>query len=142
MAVNRLYISQMKLDEWVEGGAARVASRALYIIDEGRSYDLCPAYRFVGESSETGDPDNLIGRVKDEASMAELGADAYMTSAILGETAYDVEQGFLATLRADDGSQQDADGEGGAVGEEAEEEESSHLEDSMELAAILLKHMT
>ena len=39
----------------------------------------------------------LIGRVKDEDALAALGAEAYMTSVLFDDTAYDVEPGFLAT---------------------------------------------
>jgi hypothetical protein len=38
----------------------------------------------------------LLGRVKDEDALAALGAEAYMTSVLFDDAAYDVEPGFLA----------------------------------------------
>jgi hypothetical protein len=39
---------------------------------------------------------DLLGRVKTKAAVSALGAEVYMNSVILGETAYEVEVGFVA----------------------------------------------
>jgi len=38
----------------------------------------------------------LLGKVKAKAAVSALGAEMYMNSVILGETAYEVEVGFVA----------------------------------------------
>jgi hypothetical protein len=51
----------------------------------------------VREVTGSPDPHELIGRVKSTHYLEELGAELMEGSMILGDNAYDVEPGFLAT---------------------------------------------
>ena len=62
----------------------------------GRLIHLAPAVLFLRESTGADDPHDLVGRVKEEAKLTILGADAYMDSVILEDNAYDVTRGFAA----------------------------------------------
>jgi hypothetical protein len=42
-----------------------------------------------------GDPNGLLGTVKDMETLAQMGADHMMSSVIYGDTAYEVVNGFL-----------------------------------------------
>lgn len=63
--------------------------------DDGRSFTIRTAVRFMKVSGADGDPHDLLGKVKDEKALEEMGADHYMNSVIMGDTAYDVQPGFL-----------------------------------------------
>jgi hypothetical protein len=63
--------------------------------DDGRSFRIRPAVRFLRVAGSSDDPNQLIDTVRDERSLDEMGADHYMYSVILGEVAYDVQPGFL-----------------------------------------------
>jgi hypothetical protein len=91
----RLFISQERLDAWTTEQRVAVDGNRMTLADDGRSFLIRPAVRFVKVSGPDGDPHDLIGKVKDEKDLAAMGADHYMNSVIMGETAYDVQPGFL-----------------------------------------------
>lgn len=91
----RLFISQDRLDEWSAEDRVRLDAGVLTLADDGRSFRIAPAVRFVRVSGADTDPHDLVGRVKREAELGALGAELYMNSVILGEVAYDVQPGFL-----------------------------------------------
>jgi hypothetical protein len=93
MGRNRLFVPQDMLDLWVADQKATVAGTELSL--QGDSFDLKPAVLFLRDVSETGDPHGLVGRVKDQVQLASLGAEHYMGSVILGDSAYDVRDGFI-----------------------------------------------
>ena len=62
---------------------------------DGRSFAIRPAVLFTRVAGPEEDPHGLLGTVLDDEALAKMGADHYMTSVIIGETAYDVQGGFL-----------------------------------------------
>jgi hypothetical protein len=90
----KLFISQGTIDAWVSQDQADVSGDRL-TLRGGLSLRLSPASLFRRVSGGT-DVHGLVGRVKGEEAISALGAEAYMSSVILGDTAYDVEPGFLA----------------------------------------------
>lgn len=91
----RLFISQDRLDAWTAEQRVAVTGDLMTLADDGRAFRIRPAVRFLRTSGTDGDPHDLIGKVKDDQALAAIGADHYMNSVILGETAYDVQPGFL-----------------------------------------------
>ncbi len=91
----RLFISQDRLDEWSADNKATLASDLLTLHELGRVFLVEPAVRFLTVAGDEADPNDLLNRVKTEEELAELGADIYMTSVIHGETAYEVQPGFV-----------------------------------------------
>jgi len=71
----------------------------LKILDENRSYDLVPAVRFMSEVGGSGDPGGLVGKVKERPQLQEMAADYYPGSVILGDSAYEVVDGFVGYPR-------------------------------------------
>ena len=57
---------------------------------------VVPGYYFDRVSGGSDDDHGLLGRAKLKAAVAALGAEAYMSSVLLGETAYEAETGFIA----------------------------------------------
>ena len=62
---------------------------------DGRAFRLRPAIRFLKVSGDGQDAHQLVGRVKLLDDLARLGAEQFMESVIVGETAYDIQSGYL-----------------------------------------------
>jgi hypothetical protein len=91
----QLFISQERLDAWSAEQRVSLAGDIMTLADDGRSFRIRPAVRFLRVAGASDDPNQLIDTVRDERSLDEMGADHYMYSVILGEIAYDVQPGFL-----------------------------------------------
>jgi hypothetical protein len=91
----RLFISQKRLDEWSVQNKVELAGERMTLIQDGRSFVIRPAVLFVGVAGNDADHEGLVGKVKDEDSLAAMGADLYMNSVIVRDTAYDVQCGFI-----------------------------------------------
>ena len=91
----RLFISQERLDAWSAEGKVEVQGDRMTLAEDGRSFAIRPAVLFLRVAGDEPDAADLIGRVKDEQALSAMGADQYMSSVIVGETAYDVCCGFL-----------------------------------------------
>jgi hypothetical protein len=97
MGQNRIFFPQAALDQWVGEGVVDLAGDVLTIAAEGRSYKIIEAIRFLCEVASGGDENQLVGKVMTRVFLNELGAEVLEDSVILGENAYDVVCGFLAT---------------------------------------------
>jgi len=97
MGRNRIFVPQDTLDVWLADQKAVVSGDQLDV--QGDTFELQPAVLFVADVAETGDPHGLVGRVKDKGQLAELGAEHYMGSVVLGDSAYDVKDGFVGLPR-------------------------------------------
>lgn len=91
---NRVFFPQSALDEWVAEDRVDMSADELTIRAEGRKFKIVEAVRILREVTETGDPNELIGKVKSKAFLAELGAEILEGSMIIGDNAYDVIPGF------------------------------------------------
>ena len=106
----RLFISQERLDTWNAEQRVTLSGDVMTLADDGRSFRIRPAVRFLQVSGSGDDPNDLLDKVHDEDSLDEMGADHYMASVILGETAYDVQPGFLGDPLPRGSSGGEADG--------------------------------
>src|SRR5215831_19602574 len=95
--VARLFISQGRLDAWSAEDRVRIQDDVMTLAGDGRAFRLRPAVRFLKVSGEAvgDDPHQLIGRVKLVEDLPRLGGEQFLESVIVGETAYDVQTGFL-----------------------------------------------
>jgi len=93
--VARLFISQGRLDAWSAEDRVRIQDDIMTLAGDGRSFRLKPAIRFIKVAGNGTDPNQLIGRVKQLDDLMRMGGEQFMESVILGETAYDVQSGFL-----------------------------------------------
>lgn len=99
MAEQRVYVPHSLLEQWSEQGKVQLDGNILTIPAEKKSFQLVDALRFL--STEVGeDTANLVKKVKTLQAVQELGAEVAGNSVILGETAYVVEVGFMATVEA------------------------------------------
>src|SRR3981081_3403508 len=94
-----LFVPQSVLDKWSEQGRIQVDGNVLTILGEGKDFALTSAVRFM--KMEAGDDTvGLLQKVKTTDALKQMGAEHYMESVILGECAYQVQQGFLADANA------------------------------------------
>lgn len=99
MATDYLFVPQSVLDRWSEQGRVQVDGNVLTILGEKKSFALTSAVRFIKmEAGE--DSAGLLQKVKTTDALKQMGAEHYMESVILGENAYQVQQGFLADANA------------------------------------------
>jgi hypothetical protein len=91
----KLFISQERLDIWAGEQKVALDGDVMRLAADGRSFRIRPAVRFLKVAGGDPDPNGLLETVRDERELAELGAEPYMSSCIVGETAYDVQPGFL-----------------------------------------------
>jgi 3-oxoacyl-ACP reductase-like protein len=96
---DHLFVPQSVLDRWSEQGRIQVDGNVLTILGEQRSFALTAAVRFMKmEAGE--DRSGLLAKVKTTDALKQMGAEHYMDSVILGESAYQVQQGYLADANA------------------------------------------
>ncbi len=92
----KVFIPQDVVDSWVTADKVDLSGEVMKFRAVGLAVRMVPGYFFDHVSAGTDEGHDLLGRVKAKAAIAALGAEAYMNSVILGETAYDVEIGFIA----------------------------------------------
>jgi hypothetical protein len=91
---NRIFFPQEALDVWMADDRVDFSSEELTLKPENRKYRVVEAVRVLREVTDGSDPNELIGKVKSRAFLAELGAEVLEGSMIIGDNAYDVVQGF------------------------------------------------
>jgi hypothetical protein len=94
----KLFIPQLDIDRWMSSGVVDLRGDTLAARDGSFDLKLRPASLFLRVVGDASDKRGLVGKVKDEEALGALGAEAYMTSVLFDDAAYDVEAGFLATL--------------------------------------------
>jgi hypothetical protein len=92
------FVSQAALDAWAESGKIELDGPVMTLSGRGGSgagYALEPALRFLQVVGADHDPHALVGKVKPEARLRELGGEQLAGSVVLGDVGYEVEVGFL-----------------------------------------------
>ena len=97
MGHNRVFFPQTALDQWLSEGKVELTGDELTVKPESRRYRILEAARIVREVAGGPDAAGLVGKVKTLKHLADLGADVLEGSMVLGENAYDVVPGFLAS---------------------------------------------
>ncbi len=95
----RIFISQSLVDIWISEGKADLERDFLRVPSGAESVALFinPAVYFdCVDGSET-DEAEVVGKVKTSQELAQLGAEHYDTSVVLGDAAYTVVPGIIAT---------------------------------------------
>ncbi len=102
----KLFFSQEIINSWADDDKVKFENDVLTInTAKGvQEYKLTSAYRFVKVSDESPDPHGVVGTVRTQEELDSMGADVYMTSCLIGETAYDLEQGYVAVRTEDEKS--------------------------------------
>lgn len=93
------FVPQSMLDVWADLGKIELEGTTLKIPAEGAEFELTPALRFV-TLLEGDDLHKLVAKVKTTAFVKELGGETLDDSCLVGDTAYQVQPGFLAETHA------------------------------------------
>ncbi len=92
--MSRMYVSYRRLDEWIEQQRVSLAENRLTMAD-GAVFSLVPAVLFVSVVGGESDPNGLLGKVKTTTQLAEMQAEHYKDSVLLGDVGYQVLEGFV-----------------------------------------------
>jgi hypothetical protein len=95
MTQARVFFPQDVLEGWMSDGRGHVVGETLFL--DGLPFTLSTAVRFVAEVAGGGDEAQLVGKVKSIPQIEELGGEHVSGSVVLGDDAYEVVEGFLAT---------------------------------------------
>jgi hypothetical protein len=87
------------LDTWTDLGKIELVGNTLRIPSEGITFSLTSAIRFLS-LLEGEDTHKLVAKVKPEAFVRGIGGEVMTDSCLVGETAYQVQPGFLAEAEA------------------------------------------
>lgn len=91
-----LFVSQSRLEGWIDAGEVTFEDNVLTLLARKRSYRLAPASR-VSKLIDGKDDHALMGRVLTENDYEALGAEHYPGTLIVGDTGYECEEGFIGT---------------------------------------------
>jgi hypothetical protein len=93
----RYFLPQATLDRWVHDQRIELGPDQLVLREEGRRYRIVEGVRVIGEVTGALDLHELTGKVKTVAHVRELGAELLDTSMLIGDLAYEVVPGWIAT---------------------------------------------
>jgi hypothetical protein len=141
VGANRFFWPQELLDQWIVDEKIVLDGKWLTINDENRTYKVRQAVYFQSDVGDGEDIHGLIGRVKEMISLEEMGAEVYMDSAIIEDSAYEIVPGFTGEPRV---VQIEAESSGaadlsGAIATQTGDEEETN--DSELLAKFLIDNL-
>ena len=96
--MSRLFISQERIDKLAADDRVVIDGDRLEIPALGATFRLRPAVHFVRLVSDDTDGQRLLGRVKTEEQLRSLGAELFANSVLVGESAYECENGFVGEV--------------------------------------------
>lgn len=101
----RIYVSQVLVDRWLAAGHIELEGDLLRLSGPGTSLFINPAVYFERIDGGDADPHQVVGCVKSSQELAQMGAEHYDTSVVLGDNAYTVQPGFIAVPVGADGTE-------------------------------------
>jgi hypothetical protein len=93
----RLFLSQATLEEWLVADKADVREHHLLIHEESARLPVEDAVH-VARLVSGADEQKLLHKVKTSAQLDALSAEQLADSVLVGESAYDVQRGYLVQL--------------------------------------------
>lgn len=109
----RIFVAQALVDRWLAEGLIQLDGELLRLSAGGAptSLFITPAVCFERvDGGDDPDPYQLVGCVKSSLELAQMGAEHFDTSVVLGELAYTVMPGFVAVPVGADGTETLMDG--------------------------------
>ena len=90
------FVSQKQLDKWLDSGTAELGTDTMsFRLDRQYQVRMSPAMYFVRIVSSPNDTRKMTGKVLELDALKKMGAESLGGSIVLGDDAYDVEEGFL-----------------------------------------------
>jgi hypothetical protein len=126
-----LFIPQASLEQWIEEGKVAFHDGVMMLIEAGTSQRLTPAVRVFGVLDGS-DVQQLVGTVRTLAALEAAAAEHLADSLIVGDTAYQCEEGYIVAETSVDA----ATGADAGVSQRTEDKGDEEL-----LSEFLLKHL-
>ncbi|MFZ5444121.1 MAG: hypothetical protein ACOZQL_29260 [Myxococcota bacterium] len=95
----KLFLPQKTLEEWALAEKADLSDGKLVVAEGKTSHPVTSAVHFQKLVSGE-DTQGLLGRVKTTAQLTALQAEHFADSCIVGETAYEVVEGYVTEVQA------------------------------------------
>jgi|JI6StandDraft_1071083.scaffolds.fasta_scaffold02264_4 hypothetical protein len=97
-AMPRIFVAQTLADSWLNAGRVTLERDLLRLPGPDGNVDLFinPAVFFERIDGTETDVNEVVGRVKTAQELAQMGADHYESSVVMGDYAYTVVPGYLA----------------------------------------------
>jgi len=92
----RVFLSQTTIDNWVASDRVDLQGEFITLQPAGLRLRLASAAFFRAVAGGSADARALVGKVKDQQAIGAMGGEAYMSSVVIGDSAYDVDPGFVA----------------------------------------------
>ena len=97
----RIFVAQSLADSWLSAGRVQLERDLLRLpqltgATPATALFINPAVFFKCIDGTETDAHDVVGRVKTAQELAQMGADHYETSVVMGDYAYTVVPGFLA----------------------------------------------
>ncbi len=89
------FVPQALLDDWADRDDVVLEGSLLRLKVERLAFRLSSAVRFIA-LIDGEDTHQLVGKVKGEERVREIGGEVMTDSCLVGDTAYQVEPGYLA----------------------------------------------
>lgn len=98
---NLAFMAQETLDVWLAEERVSLDGEVLKLLPDGPAFLLTTAVYFQAEVTTGDDPNGLVGLIKPQAKLAEMGGEHASGSVVIGDNAYEVRDGFLGELLLD-----------------------------------------
>ena len=95
----KLFLPQTTLEDWATNDKADLQDGKLVVRESKTAHPVAPAVHFNKLVSGE-DREGLVGRVKTNEQLEALGAEHLADSCIVGETAYEVVEGYVTEVQA------------------------------------------
>jgi hypothetical protein len=92
----KVFFPQDVVDSWISSDKVELSGEIMTFRGGPLSLRMVPGYYFDRIAGGSDEANQLIGRAKSKAALSAMGAELYMNSLILGDTAYEVVAGFIA----------------------------------------------
>lgn len=96
--VARLFISQDRIDRLAADDRVVIEGEHMDLPALKASFRIRPAVYFRRVVTDEGDPHDLLGRVKTDEQLREIGAELVANSVLFGDTAYECDNGFIGEV--------------------------------------------
>jgi len=108
----RIFVAQTLADSWLAAGRVQLERDLLRVSDPAGSFDLFinPAVYFERIDGNETDVHQVVGQVKTAQELAQIGADHYESSVVMGDFAYTVVPGLIAVAVDPKGAEIKLDG--------------------------------
>jgi hypothetical protein len=95
MSGPKIFILPEELQKWMETAGVKIVNNAVTLPELPSPYKLEAALFFRKLVAGGEDPGTMVGKIKTMSSIQQSGFELFQNSVIVGDNAYEVDEGFL-----------------------------------------------